>query len=138
MNLSRAFIALLFVGAVLASGGCTSGSKQVAVKGTVHFDGSPVEEGSISFFPEDGEARKASAAIINGEFAIPAERGPAPGKFKVEISWMRKTGKKIPSADPGIEIDERKEVIPAKYNTASTLLRDITSGDNTLEIRLEK
>lgn len=122
---------------LLLLAGCSTG--QVPIKGTVTFAGAPIEEGSISFFPEPGtESRKASAAILNGAYEIPPERGPLPGKFKIEISWVKRTGKKVPSADPGMpDIDERIEAIPARYNSASTLMRDITPGMNQLDFPLE-
>jgi len=131
-------LSCIVVAAALLLTGC--GPRQSSVKGTVTFDGAPVEEGSISFFPEPGtESRKASAAILNGAFAIPAEAGPMPGKFRVEINWVKKTGRKAPSADPGMpDIDERIEAIPEKYNSASTLVREITPGENTLEFVLER
>lgn len=112
---------------------------QVVVKGTVTFAGTPVETGSISFFPEPGtESRKASAPIVNGIFEISPERAPSAGSFRIEISWMKKTGMKIPSADPGMDdLDERQEAIPAKYNSDSTLVRDIVRGENKLEFTLE-
>jgi len=135
--LRNGFASFILFGFVCAMLGC-GGTRQVAVEGDVSFDGQPIEEGSISFIPEAGTAsRKASAAIIKGNYRVLAENGPSPGKFKVEISWMKKTGKKLPSADPGMTADETKEVIPAKYNTASTLVRDIGAGDNRLDFKLE-
>ncbi len=128
--------AILFCSVVLFAGCADAGKARL--KGTVVFDGAPVEEGSISFLPADGTtSRKASAAILNGEFDIPGDRAPSPGKFKVEISWMKKTGKKIASADPGIMADETKEAIPAKFNRETTLIRDLVAGENKLEFKLE-
>lgn len=138
--MNRAGSLLVALGLGLALGlfaGCGD-KKQAKVQGTVTYNGIPVEEGSISFFPEPGtESRKASGAILNGAFDIPADRGPFPGKFRVEITGVKKTGKKIPSADPGIEIDERVELIPEKYHPNSTLVRDIVAGENQLEFKLD-
>ena len=136
MNVVRTFIVGAF--ALLFLAGC--GPRAATIKGTATFDGIPIEEGSISFLPEPGtESRKASAAILQGAFEVPAERGPMPGKFRIEISWVKKTGKKIASADPGMpDVDERIEAIPARYNTESTLVREITPGDNKLEFALER
>lgn len=122
---------------LLILAGCGTG--QVPLKGTVTFAGAPIEEGSISFFPEPGtESRKASAAILNGAYEVPVERGPMPGKFKVEISWVKRSGRKVPHADPGMpDIDERIEAIPTKYNSATTLVREITPGTNQLDFTLE-
>lgn len=135
--LRNGIASLSMFGLIITLLGC-GGPRQVAVEGDVTFDGQPIEEGSISFIPEAGtESRKASAAIIKGSYRVLAENGPLPGKFKIEISWMKKTGKKLASADPGMTADETKEVIPAKYNTASTLIRDIGTGENRLDFKLE-
>ena len=133
------FPAIVFVVSVgLFAVGCGDSSK-ARLKGNITFNGSPVEEGSISFLPTDGtESRKASAVILNGNYDIPADRAPTPGKFKIEISWMTKTGNKIASADPGMPaIDETKEAIPEKYNRETTLVRDIVAGENKLDFRLD-
>jgi hypothetical protein len=47
----------------------------------------------------------------------------------VEINWQKPTGRKIASADPGMTADETREVVPAKYNTDSTLTVEIGGGD---------
>ncbi len=129
---------MLFLIATISSAGCGDATK-ARLKGNVTFDGRPIEEGSISFLPADGtDSRKASAAVLNGVYDIPADRAPTPGKFKIEISWMRKTGNKIASADPGMgAADETKEAIPAKYNRDSTLVRDLVAGENKLDFKLD-
>lgn len=112
--------------------GCGSGSRS-SVEGTVTFDGQSVDGGSITFLPESGDknASPASGQIIDGKYAIDSERGPAPGKYKVEIIWKKKTGKQIPNAsDPGTSVDETKQVIPQKYNSKTELTCEIKSGSN--------
>lgn len=138
MNRSNSLFVALGLGLMLGLFAGCGDKKQAKVHGTVTYNGIPVEEGSISFFPEPGtESRKASAAILDGAFDIPTDRGPFPGKFRVEITGVKKTGKKIPSADPGIEIDERIELIPDKYHRNSTLIREIAPGDNKLDFLLD-
>lgn len=129
---------VLLLTACIVTVGCGDSAK-ARVKGNVTFNGDPVEEGSISFLPaEDTQSRKASAAILNGVFDIPADRAPTPGKFKVEISWFKKTGNKIASADPGmVAADETKEAIPAKYNRETTLVRELVVGENKLDFKLD-
>ena len=77
----------------------------MTVRGRVTVDGDPVGNGSISFFSADGGPR-AAAAVLGGEYAIPAEKGLTPGKYRVEVTWAKPTGRKIPSADPGVLADE--------------------------------
>ena len=124
MHILRALglFGMLFMGM-----GC-GGESTTALHGKVTFDGEPVALGNISFFPSTSDGKKAAAAIEQGQYSIPAEEGLAPGTYRVEVSWRKPTGRKIPSADPGMTIDETQEAIPAKYNSASTLTAEITAG----------
>lgn len=108
--------------------GCGKSSAPT-VHGKVTLDGESVSMGSIEFHPQGSGGTKAAAAIEQGAYAIPATTKMQPGKYRVQISWMKPTGKKIASADPGITADEMREAVPAKYNTATTLTAEIGAGD---------
>jgi hypothetical protein len=99
------------------------------VHGKVTLDGEAVTNGNIIFFSQEAKGPKASAAIEQGAYTISPQDKLLPGKYRVEIRWSKPTGKKIPSADPGIMTDETREAVPAKYNTDSTLTAEITAGD---------
>ena len=125
----RGFAWGLALSGLAALVGC-GGSDSLAIQGDVTLDGQPVGPGSIAFYPADGSAGAGvSAAIENGRYEIPAERGPAPGSYRVQISWPKKTGKQIPSLDPGFTTDQTVEAIPPKYNTDSTLKVSVTPGE---------
>jgi len=127
----------LMTGIVAAVIGCGS-SNQVSVQGRVTMDGQPVGPGSIVFLPDAGaEGTKVAAAIEDGKYQIGPERGASPGNFRVEISWSKKTGKQIPSADPGMMMDETKEAIPPKYNAETTLRCEFKPGDNVHDYDLK-
>jgi len=115
--------------------------KRVAITGTVKLDGKPVESGSITFIPEpDSPNPSAGGEIKGGEYILTADAGPSSGKYRVEIRWSRPTGKKVPvgsPSPPGTMMDEVKEAIPAKYNTQSTLEREISADENTVDFDLE-
>lgn len=119
----------------LSIAGCGGGSA-LGVQGSVTLDGEPVANGSIVFLPAAADGPKGAAAVENGKYAIPPETGLKPGKYRVEVSWQKPTGKKIPSADPGMTIDETREAVPAKFNTASTLTAEIDGGDKPLDFAL--
>lgn len=111
---------------VVGLAGCGSGA---SISGTVTLDNQPVEMGAISFLPMDGkEGARGGASIENGKYTVPAEKALPPGKYKVEIRWPKKTGKKIPNED--MPMDETKEAIPPQYNSKSTLTVELTSGQN--------
>jgi hypothetical protein len=106
--------------------GCGAPST-AALTGKVTLDGAPVTAGNIVFLPQ-GEGPKAAAAIVEGNYTIPAEVGLKPGVYRVEVSWHKPTGRKMPSSDPGIMMDETKEAVPAKFNTDSTLSAELSAG----------
>jgi hypothetical protein len=117
--------------------GC--GSATSSVEGTITFDGAPVESGGISLIAEGVDGLKAGAEIIGGNYTISAERGPKPGKHRVEIVWNKKTGKQVPTpGDPAVKTDETKQVIPKKYNSQSILSVDIKAGANKHDFALTK
>lgn len=103
------------------------------VYGTVMFDGKPVEDGTISFVPDvKTTGPVAGGKITNGDYNI-VERGPALGKYKVEIIATRKTGKKLAAAmpaPPGTMVDETEQYIPTNYNSRSELTVEIEPGRN--------
>jgi len=93
------------------------------VKGSVTYNGKPVEEGTITFEPADGNGPPLGGAIQNGEydFIAPIETN---NKFIVRILGMRKTGRRIEAGMPapkGTMVDEVERFIPASYNEKSTL-----------------
>jgi hypothetical protein len=108
--------------------GCAKGSSS-SVHGKVTLDGEPVAAGDIVFLPTQSSARKAAAAIEQGTYALAASDRLSPGSYRVEIRWPKTTGRKIASADPGMQTEETREAIPAKYNSDSTLKVDVGSGD---------
>jgi hypothetical protein len=98
-----------------------------------------VEGGTIVFLPHGNtgaDRPKTGAAIEAGKYTIPAEKGPAPGKYRVEIRWQKPTGKKVPSDDPPNLMDETRQVIPDQYNSKSKLEVDVVAGTNTFDFPL--
>lgn len=132
------FIALVRVLAAamilpFVAAGCAATDGLVPVTGIVTLDGSPVESGSVQFYPTAGDAPTTGAVIANGAFAA---RVPA-GSMKVVIVAPKVVGKRKTSDAPGDpEADVLKESIPAKYNTASTLTADIRPGMPALDFAL--
>ena len=104
--------------------------------GEIYIDGKPIEVGTIELIPSGGEqGRKASAGIDNGTYSIPEEKGPAAGKYKVMISAYQTVGE-----DPDPEDEDSgapsEQILPAKFNTESTLEIDIIEGENKHDFNL--
>lgn len=126
-------------------GGCggDAGPEKVSVAGNVTVDDQPVVEGTIAFVSLEG-GRTAVTAIKNGAYTISQSDGPYPGQQKVTIQAFEKTGVTItvtkdlpgpPGDEPaippgGLKLDEKKQVLPERYNTASELTASLTSGHN--------
>ena len=120
MNHRLAWILCLFV-ALCAIGCGKSGPASSHVTGTVTLDGQPVEQGEVLFRPSEGGGTPYACPIAAGKF----EGDVAPGAKRVEINATGDTGKTAPDGMP-----EYKNLIPAKYNTETTLTADIADGSN--------
>src|SRR5262245_62012346 len=121
---------------LLAAPGCSGSSSTAEVSGTVKLDGQLIEEGSIQFIPVDGTTGpSAGAAIRNGQYHIPRAQGAAIGKNRVELRSFKMSGKKIqePTAPPGTLTEARVQAFPPEYNDASTVVKEIQAGGNTID-----
>ncbi|MFH1304763.1 MAG: hypothetical protein ABIK07_27225 [Planctomycetota bacterium] len=135
MKVALRALLMVLVTSISGCGGQSdyTGEKRFPVTGTVSFGGEPVSNGMISLIPEDGTSNPAGGPIENGAFTIPAEKGPNKTSYRVAVYWRKPTGKKMKDADTGEEIDEVKQVIPAKYNDA-TELSVVVSGDPKTDV----
>ncbi|HEY2787236.1 MAG TPA: alpha/beta hydrolase [Fimbriiglobus sp.] len=75
----------------IKAGGFLSAQTRVAVSGLVKLDGEPLIRGSVIFTPIDGAgAPPVTCYVMNtglgaGKFAARADRGPTPGRYRVEV-----------------------------------------------------
>ena len=103
--------------------------------------GQPVDQGGIAFIPEGedtGEKRfRATGEIKDGQYDLDGHHGPNAGKYRVQITWHKKTGKQV-AGERGHKRDQTQQVIPAKYNTQSELSVEIQPGRNTRDFDLKK
>jgi hypothetical protein len=137
MSSSSHFAGWLLLGLMLGCG--PAGPTRAEVSGTVSLNGTPVSEGSINFFPTDGnKGPEAGGAIRDGKYHIPRAQGPVIGKNRVELRSFQKSGRMIqdPTAKPGTMMEEITNVFPAEYNSNSTIVREIKPGQNTIEFEI--
>jgi hypothetical protein len=116
--------------------GCSSNSRY-GVEGRVTYAGEPIELGSITFLPEAEQNIKGGGVIVRGYYKVEPHYGLNPGPHRVEIRWAKPTGKKYKN-EFGEVLDVRKEGLPDKYHTKSTMSATIKAGANTLDFDLEK
>jgi len=131
-------VGMLLIAAIITTTGCQdpAGHERAAVSGSVTLDGEPLATGMITFIPL-GEGTASSAPIENGQFSMPEETAPSPGKCRVEVTSMQETGKMIPGMSESGQVPETKQVIPAKYNLNSTLEEEISAdGSSVIDIQL--
>ena len=130
-----ATVCLLAIG-LLA--GCSGGVGLGEVSGTVTYDGKPVELGSISFIPIDGNGPSGGGAITDGKYM--AQKVPV-GAAKVRISGAKVTGKMKMSYDSNSPlVTTSTEMLPSKYSDAKeTELRyDVQPGSQIKNFELAK
>jgi len=116
----RLLVALLAV-AALAVAGC--GAPTYKVTGSVTWHGKDVEDGQITFLPEDGNLHPTTAKIVNGRY----EARVAPGRVKVEISAQRDLG-----YNTAMHQNVKESYIPAEYHALSKLAIEVQPNDGNV------
>ncbi len=108
--------------------GCTHNGR-VAIEGTVTLDGRPLHEAQIAFFPMPGcTGPTVGGDIIDGRFAIPADKGPLAGNYRVVINKSGPTGRQVRDLRRNTIIDEYAQILPARYNERTELEAEVTAG----------
>jgi hypothetical protein len=117
-----------------------------AISGKVTLDGTPLDQGSISFQPVQTPGVAANTAAVNtgaviekGQYSIPADQGLLPGTYRVVISSPEQS--KIDTTDPNEAMKQAatgaappKERIPAEYNVNSNVTIEVKSdGKGTFD-----
>ena len=105
---------------------CLGCGGQVAVEGTVNYDGQPLPEGTIIFEPADGRGGAVSASIEAGQYKGSGDATTTPGEKIVRVRAMRKTGRKVaagPPAPPGTMVEQIETYVPAIYASRQSPLR---------------
>jgi len=110
---------------LLLAVGC-GGDGRVEIGGTVTLDGVPIENGTISFQPADGDGPTAEALITGGRYTVEV----AVGQKKVAIQGYKVVGQQhVFPDDPTSPMTSKTEpIVPTKYNTDSTLTFEVTKA----------
>jgi hypothetical protein len=128
-NANRSRFRAKWVAAVAACAllaGCHAEQK-AHVSGAVTLDGVPVENGIIQFYPAGGAGQSAGGGIANGHYELDA----SVGEMTVTINASKVVGKhKMYDTKDSPEVDTLQELVPAEYNTTSTLKVTLQPGVN--------
>jgi hypothetical protein len=112
---------LLAACTLLALAGC-GGDGLTDVTGTVTIDGAPLAAGDIVFEAADKNSAPQGATITGGQFQLRI----SPGQKIVRINASEGDG----VVDPLMKTEGRRSIIPAEFNTSSTLTAEIKPGPN--------
>lgn len=130
-------VLLLAVCCVSAAGCRRGGPERVVVRGTVTYEGEPVQYGQIRFLPAEGTEAPASGGYISGGRYVADGKGGVPvGTHRVEITGIRPDPEFAHLADQlGDAEDElpTQQYIPEQYNTRSRLTITIPPGSRRIE-----
>jgi hypothetical protein len=139
LQASRFLRATLVVLALALLTGC--GANRIPIGGAVTFNGKPVPEGSISFEPADGIGPTTGGAVKAGKYELIGDAAPLPGKKKVRITGVYKTGRQIvagPPFAPGTMVDEVGGNLPDTYGNQSTLTCEVSrDGSKQIDFNLK-
>jgi len=137
----RAALAVGVASWVACLSGCESGDDipRVEVTGEVTLVEQPLDDAVILLSPI-GAGQSAGGKVQAGTFRIERDRGPSPGRYRVEITAYQPTGKRVPvdPSTPNELVDVTKQIIPARYNEQSELEVELSAdGENHFPFHLE-
>src|SRR5688572_30232243 len=137
----RAVFVFVACGLIGVCGCGPAGPQRAEVRGTVKFNGEPIEEGVIRFLPVEGTTGPdAGVAIKNGSYHLPRDTGPLVGKARVELRAFKASGKKVqdPTKPAGTFTYARVQIFPPEYSDKSTLIKEIKAGENEIDFDVRK
>lgn len=117
---------------LLATTGCGDSSGLSNVTGVVTLDGNPYPNAQVRFVPKGG---RPSMGLTDetGKYRLHYMRdqfGAAPGSYTVDITTSHTS---TSDTDGGKTPPEK---IPARYNTKSELIKEVTAGENVINFEL--
>jgi hypothetical protein len=148
----RFFSVLLFIGFAALATGCGGNKlKTNRVEGTIEYNGVPLADATVTFYPVGGEATPSFGKTdANGRdtlstLAGAVNAGTTPGEYTVTVSKRESvpTGTKLRGGENNDEIyDEMilKETLPEKYaNVQTSPLKAVVEVVklNTFDFKLE-
>jgi hypothetical protein len=124
--------------AVFSLAGCNGGKPDVpfgTVHGRVTLDGQPLSNAAVMFEPENGRPSY-GVTSDTGEYSLVYRGKPwgaIAGRHKVRIT----TEALISDSPDAAAATIRKEILPSKYHTQTTLTAEVAKGDNSIDFALQ-
>ena len=117
-------VALLFP--LIAGCGKSNRPSLGTVHGRVTLDGKPLAHANVVFRPASGVRESGSVTDENGEYQlkyIGDVMGGAIGTNTVQVTKQ-------------LTPDPNSQIVPARYNKNSTLVKEVIAGDNSIDLEL--
>ncbi len=123
-------VAVLLV--VVTACGKSDPFERQPLKGVITWEGKPIQFGSITLEPAEGQPAGAMASIRDGVFEIPREAGPSPGKYSVWLHAYDHSGERPENGD---DLEPPKEILPPEYlsKPPTEITSERVSGDKANE-----
>lgn len=97
------------------------------VTGTVTLDGAPLPNANVQFQPSGTGGASNGKTDATGRYVLyygaTSQHGAALGSHQVRVNCYGEDG-------------DTMDRVPAKYNTNTTLTRDVISGENVIDLQL--
>ena len=103
---------------VTALGCGFGGTRTKVVHGTVTIGGEKAQSGQVRFVPVEGTSGPANAApIVDGQYRIDGRGGVVVGKYRVEVTATKKTGRQVMQNNGFEQVmgDEFVNISPPEY-----------------------
>jgi hypothetical protein len=150
-------LSLSFMGFLFVVGCGPGGPKMSPVTGNVTLDGKPIAKAMVTFTPEKGGQSSTGLTDEKGSYVLigngsGSRKGAIHGQHKVTIKQISDK----PPVQQNTEMSSdseayaqqgdpsqytkaavsHKDVIPARYNTNSELMREVGDGENVFDFEL--
>ncbi|WP_153558638.1 hypothetical protein [Roseimaritima sediminicola] len=115
--------------------GCgPSGPVTTPVSGSVSYDGTPLDNGYVTFRDTDSSTPSAAGKIgADGTYTVDV----IPGSKTVEITSSRDVPGKFDMSNPGVKVQLTEQFIPEDYNKQTKLTAEVGDDAMTLDFDLE-
>ena len=133
-NVARAVVTIFLLQSLAGCG--ENGLKKVIVSGEVTYQGEPVENGDVLFYPMEGTSGPVSGASIkDGRYVAEGKGGVPVGKHRIKVRAFRAGKPKVNLSAEEAELEEfdgggttHEQYLPEKFNNNSELEVVIESG----------
>ncbi|MES2793657.1 MAG: hypothetical protein V4719_28850, partial [Planctomycetota bacterium] len=105
--------------------GCSEkGPERIGLSGHVTYNGKPIEEGEIAFYPEEGsKASPTSTLIVKGNYKLPQNWAIIPATYTVSVlsykpqeANSKPIGDGVANPQAAVGIVVRDQLLPEKCN----------------------